>query len=51
VLSAAGAVARTYRKQIFVSLLSTALIAIVAMLLGVQILWSDDWTWAAGRPT
>lgn len=42
---ASGAVARTGRSQIAIGLIATILIALVAMILGVKVLWADDWTW------
>ena len=48
-LARAGAVSSTRRKQLAVSLIATLLIAIVAVILGVKVLWSDDWTWGGAQ--
>ena len=48
-LARAGAVASTRRKQLVVSFVATLLIAIVAVILGVKVLWSDDWTWGGAQ--
>jgi hypothetical protein len=48
-LARAGAVSSTRRKQLAVSVIATLLIAIVAVILGVKVLWSDDWTWGGAQ--
>jgi hypothetical protein len=48
-LSRPGAVKKTQRQQLAVALMATLLIAILAVILGVKILWSDDWTWGGAQ--